>query len=325
MAHAAATRTDEEPRLDATASLEVGRLDDLAVDDDDLAELDDDELDAAIRDGSVIEVADELADLHRALLLGRYRALYLDVDEVGDPVASFRDHHEGGVAGARFTALLLCTEFRSRPDAGRLVRALADTGLLDDDDLDELATTFLDVAEVSIDDDDLDELATTFLDVAEVSITVPASWAGVSLSLDREVAAGLLAAGNATVDEDGEVDPLIAYRRHIRPPLRRWAAERLLRRGHTTAAEVRARAGRLDREHRAAVVSGLLDAIDTLTDTEVAEAVSAGLRSEQGRVRRRALEVMVANGEVAEAREKALADPTAAVRTWGRRLPAVAG
>ena len=305
MAHAAATRTDEEPRLDATASLEVGRLDDLAVDDDDLAELDDDELDAAIRDGSVIEVADELADLHRALLLGRYRALYLDVDEVGDPVASFRDHHEGGVAGARFTALLLCTEFRSRPDAGRLVRALAATGLLDDDDLDELATTFL--------------------DVAEVSITVPASWAGVSLSLDREVAAGLLAAGNATVDEDGEVDPLIAYRRHIRPPLRRWAAERLLRRGHTTAAEVRARAGRLDREHRAAVVSGLLDAIDTLTDTEVAEAVSAGLRSEQGRVRRRALEVMVANGEVAEAREKALADPTAAVRTWGRRLPAVAG
>ena len=305
MAHAAATTTADEPRLDATASLEVGRLDDLAVDDDDLAELDDDELDAAIRDGSVIEVADELADLHRALLLGRYRYRYLDVDEGGDPVASFRDHHEGGVAGARFTALLLCTEFRSRPDAGRLVRALADTGLLDDDDLDELATTFL--------------------DVAEVSISVPASWAGVSLSLDREVAAGLLAAGNATVDEDGEVDPLIAYRRHIRPPLRRWAAERLLRRGHTTAAEVRARAGRLDREHRAAVVSGLLDASDTLTDSEVVEAVSAGLRSEQGRVRRRALEVMVANGEVAEAREKALADPTAAVRTWGRRLPAVAG
>jgi len=73
------------------------------------------------------------------------------------------------------------------------------------------------------------------------------------------------------------------------------------------------------------VVSGLLDASDTLTDSEVAEAVSAGLRSEQGRVRRRALEVMVANGEVAEAREKALADPAAAVRTWGRRLPAAAG
>jgi hypothetical protein len=305
MAHAAATTTATEHEVDGTVSLEEERFeeyfDDIGIDDHDLAELDDDDLDAAIRDGSVIEVADELADLHRALLVGRFDY----AEERADPVALFRDHHEGGAAGARFTALLLCTEFRSRPDAGRLVRALADTGLLDDDDLDELATTFL--------------------EVDGVTITVPASWAGVSLSLDREVAAGLLAAGNATLDEDGEVDPLIPYRRHIRPPLRRWAAERLLRRGHTTAAEVRARARNLDREHRAAVVSGLLDASDTLTDSEVTEAVKAGLRSEQGRVRRRALEVMVGNGEVAEARCKALADPAAAVRTWGRRLPAAAG
>ena len=302
---AASTRADEATQ--ETASLVDERLADFDLDDlgddHDLAELDDDELDAAIRDGSVIEVADELDDLHRALLVGTYR--HLDVDERGDPVASFCDAHEGGVAGARFTALLLCTEFRSRTDAGRLVRALADTGLLDDDDLDDLATTFL--------------------DVAEVTITVPASWAEVSLSLDRELAAGMLAAGTAILDEDGEVDPLIAYRRHIRPPLRRWAAERLLRRGRTTAADVRARAGNLDRGHRAAVVSGLLDASDTLTDTEVAEAVSAGLRSEQSRVRRHALEVMVANGEVAEAHRRALDDPAQAVRTWGRRLPAVAG
>jgi len=58
MAHAAATTTVDERRLDEAASLEEERLDDLGVDDHDLAELDDDELDAAIRDGSVIEVAE---------------------------------------------------------------------------------------------------------------------------------------------------------------------------------------------------------------------------------------------------------------------------
>ena len=232
-----------------------------------------------IDDERVIEVADELEELHRTLIVQRGGGNSADHRE---PLELFLRHHARGVAGAEFTALLLCTADRWWRAAGRLVRAVEDTALLGGEELDALAETFL--------------------DSDQFTVEVAASWAGVRIDLGPGV------------------DPLIPFTRQLRPPLRRWATERLLRRGLVTTAAVLARARGLDGEHQPAVLWGLLDACDALPDDEVAVAVEAGLASSHARVRRRALEVLCAQGAVAEARRRALDDPAAAVRTWGRRL-----
>lgn len=226
-----------------------------------------------LADEREIVIDDALDGLYRMLIADRGRGIDTDWRE---PLALFREHHAGGVAGAEFTALLLCTDDRWWKAAGRLVRALADTGLLDADALDALADTFL--------------------QSDRVTVTVLASWAGLHFDFDPELRAELLAGGAAVETPDGSVDPLIPYRRRVPAPLRRWAAERLLRRGLVTPADVRNRARQLEDTDRTAVTSGLLDACDCLPDAEVDRAVAAGLASSRSQVRRTALEVLCARG-----------------------------
>ena len=64
----------------------------------------------------------------------------------------------------------------------------------------------------------------------------------------------------ATVEDDG----LVVVARQVRPPLRRWAAERLVRADPCMWGAMVARARELDARSGAAVVRGILDAIDIL-------------------------------------------------------------
>lgn len=251
-----------------------------------------------LADGRELVIDDALDGLHRMLIAEPGRGV---VTGWRAPLALFRDHHDGGAAGAEFSALLLCTDERWWKAAGRLVRALAGTGLLDDDALDALADTFL--------------------HSDRVTVTVLASWAGLRFDFEPELQTQLLAAGGAVETQDGSVDPLIPYRRAVHAPLRRWAAERLLRREQVQPAAVLDRAGQLEDTHRAAVTSGLLDACDDLPAAEVDRAVAVGLASSHSQVRRTALEVLRDRGEVERAHRRALADPAKAVRDWARRLP----
>ena len=58
-------------------------------------------------------------------------------------VELFRRRHDDGTPGALTTALLLCTDHRWERCTTRLIAGVAETSLLSEDDLDELAAPFL--------------------------------------------------------------------------------------------------------------------------------------------------------------------------------------
>ena len=204
-----------------------------------------------------------------------------------EPACLFRAHHEHDPVGGELTTLLLCTDRRWKPASGKLLREIVDMGALGEEQLDELADVLLWT-------DDL-------------WLELPVAWLDPG-SPQTEAAA------------------TVPVQRPIHPPLRRWATERRVRRGHDAIDALIARAHALDRPAQGAVTRGLIDAADAFDPCEHDRALALGLTSSQADVRRRALEGLVAAGQAEEAAQLAAADPAAKVRRWGERLDAtVAG
>lgn len=107
--------------------------------------------------------------------------------------------------------------------------------------------------------------------------------------------------------------------RSVLPPLRRWAAARLVRCTHS-AREYIDRAIELDPAHGAAVVAGVLDALEALDDESAASAIEIGLAWPRSSARLVALELLAGRAGIAEAVRRAANDPDAKVRQWGAKL-----
>lgn len=237
-------------------------------------------------------VLDNLADLGTLWAADRLEPLYAALlgpqggasgADAFEPFLLFSRHHRDEPDGAAFTALLLCTDGRWDKATGRLIRDIADSGFVTLEGLDDLADAF------------------AWTD--ELWLEAPVAW----LDWDAEAFA-----------RDGTVP----VRRRIRPPLRRWAAERRVRRGFDDGETLLERARSLPEQHGSAVELGLLDAADALSDDGRQTVLDAGLAWSRAAVRRRALEVLVACGSVDEARRRAATDPSATVRRWEVKLAA---
>lgn len=196
-------------------------------------------------------------------------------------------HGTGGIP-ASFAALLLCTCRRwDRATAG-LIAGIEESGLLGDDELDDLAESLL-----------ADELVISY-PLAWVS----PQWLGVDLS-----------DGTGRVYTVG-TDTLGEHRPSLAPPLRRWAARRALRADPGRLDELVSAASRLEPRHRDALIRGLLDAADVLDENRQRSLVRRGLETAQAGVRCAALDLMCELDGLETARRRARGDGNAAVRRW---------
>jgi hypothetical protein len=175
---------------------------------------------------------------------------------------------------------------------GRLIAGIVDTAILDVEDLDELASCFL------------------WSD--RFRFEYPVSWIGTKwLEIDLEGGKGAI--GPSVVHLDPTTP--VPTERSIRPPLRRWAASRVLCADPGTFDAIRARAKGLGPLDGGAVVSGILDAIEVLDQHVGRRAIHLGLGWPRGSVRLLAL-VRLAAIDPGDARRRAAADPDLKVRTW---------
>lgn len=240
--------------------------------------------------------------LHRVLVLHPYGRESSDAFE---PIALLTKHHATEPGTSVATATLLLTDRRWRGGVGQLVRGIADSGLLTPEQLDAMALAFL--------------AADRY-----VYWPVPDAWftaESVALVIRDDVGEN---ADEVAVSEG----PAVAVR-DVAPPLRRWAAARLVAREPAAWPRVLARAQDLDARHGAAVVAGMFESIGLMPAAAQAWLVTKGTTWPHQSVRRAALEVVAARDGADVAFQLAHADPNAKIRDWaatlGRSRPGAPG
>ena len=196
-----------------------------------------------------------------------------------------------GELPASFVAMMLCTCRRWDRVTSRLIAAIADSGLLGAAELDELAESFLSHEHV---------------------ISYPLAWVSPHW-LEVELDAGT--GRTYTVNED----TLAQHRPSFEPPLRRWAAARVLRAHPSRLNDLLRSARAFEPRHRDALVHGLLDAADALDETRQRSLIRRGLESAQASARSTALDRLCALDGAESAWRRARADTNASVRKWRPR------
>jgi hypothetical protein len=235
--------------------------------------------------------------LHRVLVL---RPPARGSADAFEPFALLQQHHESESESSLTTALLLLTDQRWRNGVARLVRRIAESSILDAEQLDLLARTLIAAADA-------------------VYWQVPDEWfAGgehIVIELDGAEPDG--------TDDDGSLDvdqgPVVA-RRDVFPPLRRWAAAHLVAREPAGWSALWRRAGELDARSGAAVAAGLLDRVDVLTPQAQAFVVKQATSWPDHTVRRLALEFVAAHDGPKVAARLGRNDPNARLRAWAASL-----
>lgn len=192
---------------------------------------------------------------------------------------------------ASFVALMLCSCRRWDRVTSRLIAAIEGSGLLGDADLNELAGSFLSHEHV---------------------ISYPLTWVSPEwLEVELDDGRGR----TYTVHEDTQAQ----YRPSFEPPLRRWAAGRVLRADPTRLEDLLRTARAFEPRHRDALLHGLLDAADGLDETQQRSLIRRGLESAQASVRHTALHRLCVLDGPESARCRARADTNASVRKWRPR------
>lgn len=234
--------------------------------------------------------------LHRVLVLHQPVRANADAFE---PFCLLQKHHKTDPEHSLTTALLLLTDRRWRNGSARLVRRIAESGILDAEQLDLLAHTFL-----AADD--------------ALYWQIPEEWfAGGEFVIDLD--------SGTVLDEDAHdsepVGPTVA-RREVFPPLRRWAAAHELACDPSVWAALLSRARELDARHGASVAAGVLDCIDVLPATAARCVVTQANSWPDQTVRRLALEFIAAHDGATAAAALAVNDPNARIRAWAANLVA---
>jgi hypothetical protein len=246
-------------------------------------------------------------DLHSASTLDELWNTLLAWHGIGsstqweEPFILFRRFHAHDPDGAVVTAGLLCTDHRWRKASHHLVVRLVESGVLTDADQHQLAEWFV-AASLAV------QIEAQTVDGPEVVL------AGEPHGRD--------------VDQppraDGEPGMLVMSRA-IWPPLRRWAAARLVREDPSRWRALLDAAGELPSPDAAALTAGVMDAAEHIPSDERALAVAAGLDSGSGIVRLAALPALAALEGPDAALARAAADRSAKVRAWTPTAPAAHG
>jgi hypothetical protein len=237
--------------------------------------------------------AENAGDLHRVLVLHPHVRESADAFE---SMALLNKHHATEPETSAETAVLLLTDPRWRGGVRHLVDRIADSGLLTDDQLDLLAMTFLAADRC-------------------VYWAAPEDWfseESVVIVLSDE-------AGEEADEVAEDVGPAVAAR-EVAPPLRRWAAARLLAREPASWPRLLARAEDLDARHAAAVVAGMFDSIESMPIAAQTLLVTKGTTWPHQSVRRAALEFVAVRDGAHVASQLARVDPNAKIRAWAAAL-----
>lgn len=167
-----------------------------------------------------------------------------------------------------------------------------------------------------IPDEHLDLLARAFVAATEALYwELPADWFG-----GPEITMPSRARSRGSMPEaDADVEPVVMAR-ELQPPLRRWAAARLIRAEPSAWSGGVQEARNLDARSGAAVMAGLVDAADVLPPR--ARKVLMGLALDWGArsTHLAALEHLARHGGVERARKRARSDSDATIRRWGEHL-----
>ncbi len=240
--------------------------------------------------------------LHRVLVLSRPVRHTTDTME---PLWLLRRIAETEPEEAFTTAFLLLTDRRWRKGLSQLVRRIEDSGCVDADDLDELAESFLAAERV-------------------LYWVVPDDWFGDEeiIVTDFDEAPGDDGDDNGeAVDADESLDEDGAcVAREVHPPLRRWAAARLVARGLAEVETLIERTGAVDARAGAAIMAGLLDVIDRADGTTRDRLIDAAVGWPDHGVRRAGIELVAARDGAIAAHDLAARDPNARIRDWAATL-----
>jgi len=215
--------------------------------------------------------------------------------------------HHSAAPGALDTARLLLTDRRWDRLSSKLMHGLVRTDLLTDDDLDALALELLDGDWLAyrVDDD---------MFTGGISVPLP----GPDDLGDGEVDDGVV---GGDCDDDSPVDdgPLVA-RRRIPPPMRRWAASRVIRRALLSTSDVFARLDALPARAAGEAVRGMVDELERLPDDAADELLETALGWPATTVRVAALDRLVERGDPERAARLAACDADRSIRDRvGRR------
>jgi hypothetical protein len=234
----------------------------------------------------------EIADITDALSLWR-RLVSGAIGGAAQPdvaVDAFRRVHCGGEAGAFDSALLLCTDWRWRTVSAKVIAGMVDSGILDDDDQDRLADTLL--------------------WHEQVHYRHPIWWIGTTF-----VEFDLDSAGPGRTIRVNPNTPTTAHR-SVWPPLRAWAAGRVLARRRASVRDVLEHARSLPARDAAAVVTGAVRAADDLDEDQARTVLNAALAWGHKAPRKAALERLLGGGEDELVQTLASNDPDASIRRW---------
>lgn len=234
----------------------------------------------------------EIADITDALTLRR-RLVLAAVGRPQPPavaVDAFRRLHRYGEPCAFDSALLLCTDWRWHTTSAKVIAGIVDSGILDDEDQDRLADTLL--------------------WHQQVHYRHPIWWIGttyVEYSLDP------LGPGRTI-----RVDPNTPTTSHrsVWPPLRAWAAGRVLSRRRASVRDVLEHAQTLPARDAAAVVAGAVRGVENLDEDQAHTVLNAALAWGHKAPRKAALERLLAGGKDELVQTLASNDPDASIRRW---------
>lgn len=234
----------------------------------------------------------EISDITDALSLWRRLVSGAIGDSVPPAVAvaAFRRLHGGGEPGAFDSALLLCTDWRWRGVSAKVISGIVDSGILDDDDQDRLADVLL--------------------WQEKVHYRHPIWWIGTTF-----VEYDLQSPGPGRTVRVDPNTPTTAHR-WVWPPLRTWAAARLLSRHQASAGDVLDYARSLPARDAAAVVTGAVRVVDALDEDQARTVLNAALGWGHKGPRKAALERLLLGGEDDLVRTLAGNDPDASIRRW---------
>ncbi len=229
--------------------------------------------------------------LHQVLVL--YEPMR-GTSDAFEPFELLAKHHETEPECSLDTALLLVTDRRWRGGAGRLVRRIAECGILDSDQLDELARCLLTADDALL-------------------WPVPDEWFAGGIVIDLE---------DMQVVEDPPADEMptgTVARREVWTTVRRWAAGHLLVRHPGAWHELLQHAEQLPPPDGAAAMTGLLDRIDVVPPDAQAVLVDRATVWPQQDVRRLAFELVARRDGPDAGYRLASRDPRAQVRSWAER------
>jgi hypothetical protein len=234
----------------------------------------------------------EIADITDALSLWR-RLVSGAIGGAAQPdvaVDAFRRVHCGGEAGAFDSALLLCTDWRWRTVSAKVIAGIVDSGILDDADQDWLADTLLWHEQVHY------RHPIWWIDTTFVELDLDSAGPGRTIRVNPNT-------------------PTTAHR-SVWPPLRAWAAGRVLARRRASVRDVLEHARSLPARDAAAVVTGAVRAADDLDEDQARTVLNAALAWGHKAPRKAALERLLVGGEDELVQTLASNDPDASIRRW---------